>query len=100
VAKSLVVNLLDTASTLGDLSTLYPHDKVEGMTVVGGRFLVLSNDDDFGVNSTGNANPPFVTSKSVPTLPGAPADFTQLLFIDLANLPAKKAAATVTITVQ
>ena len=101
VAKSLAVDLLAEASNLGVLGTLYDHDKVEGLSLInGGRTLVLSNDDDFGINSTGNSAPPFATSKALPTLPATPADFTQFLFIDLASLPAKQAQAMVNINVQ
>ena len=101
VAKALTVDLLAEANNLGVLGTLYDHDKVEGLSLInGGRTLVLSNDDDFGVNSTGNSTPPFATSKALPNLPATPADFAQFLFIDLASLPAKQAHATVTIYVQ
>src|SRR5262249_12246567 len=82
--KTLAVDLL---SDLGDLSNLYPHDKIEGLALInGGRTLVLSNDDDFGV--VNGATPGSIAPKAIPTLPGTPADFTQLLFIDLNNLPA------------
>jgi hypothetical protein len=33
----------------------YPHDKTEGITLIGNDVLAISNDDDFGVldNGTG-----------------------------------------------
>jgi hypothetical protein len=43
VSKTVVLDLLK------DLPTIYPHDKAEGMTLVNGNTLVISNDDDFGV---------------------------------------------------
>src|SRR5262249_11488156 len=91
VSKVLSVDLLNA---LGNLAALYGHDKVEGMTLLdGGRRLVLSNDDDFGI--TNGASLGTVATKTLPTYPGNPADFTQLLFIDLTTLPAHTATATV-----
>lgn len=43
VTKTVVLDLLK------DLPSVYPHDKAEGMTLVNGNTLVISNDDDFGV---------------------------------------------------
>lgn len=45
-----------------DLLTLpggYPHDKLEGVTLVGKDLLVVSNDDDFGIIDGGSSN--FIT---------------------------------------
>jgi len=47
VTKTLVLDLLK------DLPTVYPHDKAEGITVIKGNILVISNDDDFGVVDNG-----------------------------------------------
>ncbi|MGY0037806.1 esterase-like activity of phytase family protein [Pedobacter sp. NJ-S-72] len=43
VTKTVVLDLLK------DLPAIYPHDKAEGMALVNGNTLVISNDDDFGV---------------------------------------------------
>ncbi|RAJ24550.1 esterase-like activity of phytase family protein [Pedobacter cryoconitis] len=43
VSKTVVLDLLK------DLPSIYPHDKAEGMALVNGNTLVISNDDDFGV---------------------------------------------------
>ncbi|MCZ4245367.1 esterase-like activity of phytase family protein [Pedobacter punctiformis] len=43
VSKSLVLDLLK------DLPAVYPHDKAEGLALINGNTLVISNDDDFGV---------------------------------------------------
>ncbi|KIO75676.1 hypothetical protein TH53_19540 [Pedobacter lusitanus] len=43
VSKTEVLDLLK------NLPTVYPHDKAEGMALVNGNTLVISNDDDFGV---------------------------------------------------
>src|SRR5262249_18484877 len=41
-----------------------------------------------------------VVPKLIPTLPGTPTDFTQLLFVDLQNLPAHTRSASVHVTVE
>lgn len=43
VTKTLTLDLLK------DLPTVYPHDKAEGLALINGNTLVISNDDDFGV---------------------------------------------------
>lgn len=48
-----------TKTLVYDLLTLpggYPHDKLEGVTLVGKDLLVVSNDDDFGIIDGGNSN--------------------------------------------
>lgn len=52
VTKSLVYDLLTVPGG-------YPHDKLEGVTLVGKDLLVVSNDDDFGIIDGGNSN--FIT---------------------------------------
>lgn len=47
VTKTLVLDLLK------DLPTVYPHDKAEGLALLPGNLLVISNDDDFGVVDNG-----------------------------------------------
>ena len=49
VSKTLVLDLLK------DLPAVYPHDKAEGLALLPGNILAISNDDDFGVvdNSKG-----------------------------------------------
>ncbi len=49
VTKTLAIDLLK------DLSEVYPHDKAEGLTMLKGNILVISNDDDFGVVDNGNS---------------------------------------------
>ncbi|SHF38848.1 esterase-like activity of phytase family protein [Pedobacter caeni] len=43
VSKSQVLDLLT------ELPSIYPHDKAEGLALINGNTLVISNDDDFGV---------------------------------------------------
>jgi hypothetical protein len=47
VSKTLVFDLLK------DLPSVYPHDKAEGLALLPGNILVISNDDDFGVVENG-----------------------------------------------
>jgi hypothetical protein len=47
VTKTLTLDLLK------DLPNVYPHDKAEGMSILPGNILVISNDDDFGVVDNG-----------------------------------------------
>ncbi|WP_443938729.1 esterase-like activity of phytase family protein [Pedobacter sp. MW01-1-1] len=47
VTKTQVLDLLK------DLPTVYPHDKAEGLALIGGNILAISNDDDFGVVDNG-----------------------------------------------
>ncbi|OYD44117.1 hypothetical protein CHU00_18515 [Sphingobacterium cellulitidis] len=49
VTKTLAIDLLK------DLPEVYPHDKAEGLTMLKGNILVISNDDDFGVVDNGNS---------------------------------------------
>ncbi|MGI4864653.1 MAG: esterase-like activity of phytase family protein [Janthinobacterium lividum] len=47
VTKTLVLDLLK------DISPVYPHDKAEGIALIGTNMLAISNDDDFGVLDNG-----------------------------------------------
>ncbi|MBE9462158.1 esterase-like activity of phytase family protein [Dyadobacter subterraneus] len=47
VTKTLVADLMT------DISSLYPHDKAEGMAIINSTTIAVSNDDDFGVTGTG-----------------------------------------------
>jgi hypothetical protein len=48
VKKTLVLDLL--AAT----TPVYPHDKAEGIALIGKDLLAISNDDDFGVLDNGS----------------------------------------------
>ncbi|UOQ68918.1 esterase-like activity of phytase family protein [Hymenobacter volaticus] len=47
VTKTLVLDLLT------DISPVYPHDKAEGLVLIGNNQLAIANDDDFGVLDNG-----------------------------------------------
>ncbi len=71
VTKTLVADLMN------DISTLYPHDKAEGVVVINKNLIAVCNDDDFGVVGIGN-----YTAKN---LPGASntVDKNKIYFIKL-----------------
>ncbi len=56
VTKTLVTDLLQ-------LSGGYPHDKAEGVALIGSNTLLVSNDDDFGVVDNGASG---ISSKVLP----------------------------------
>ncbi|MDR6197779.1 esterase-like activity of phytase family protein [Siphonobacter sp. SORGH_AS_0500] len=47
VTKTLVLDLL------AQINPVYPHDKAEGLALIGNSTLAISNDDDFGVIDNG-----------------------------------------------
>jgi len=47
VSKTLAADLMT------DISSLYGHDKAEGLTIIDANTIAVSNDDDFGVTGTG-----------------------------------------------
>ena len=49
VTKTEILDLLK------GLPSVYPHDKAEGLAILPGNILVISNDDDFGVVDNGNS---------------------------------------------
>lgn len=51
VTKTLVLDLLKDLP----VGYPYPHDKCEGLALLPGNILVISNDDDFGVIDNGNS---------------------------------------------
>jgi phytase-like protein len=51
VTKTLIVDLLA-------LPHRYPHDKPEGLALLGDRTIAVANDDDYGITSAGGALAP------------------------------------------
>ena len=72
VSKTLTLDLLK------DLPAGYPHDKAEGLALLPGNILVISNDDDFGVVDNGSSG---FAAKVLPAT-GA-VDHNRLYFIKL-----------------
>ena len=72
VTKTLAVDLLK------DLPTVYPHDKAEGMALLPGNILAISNDDDFGVVDNGSNT---FTAKTLPAT--GTVDRNRIYFVKL-----------------
>lgn len=72
VTKTLAVDLLK------DLPAGYPHDKAEGLALLPGNILVISNDDDFGVVDNGSSG---FAAKILPAT--GSVDHNRLYFIKL-----------------
>lgn len=72
VTKTLVLDLLK------DLPSVYPHDKAEGLALLPGNILVISNDDDFGVVDNGSSG---FAAKVLPLTKSV--DHNRLYFIKL-----------------
>ena len=71
VRKSLVYDLLTHPSG-------YPHDKAEGLALIGGNTIVVTNDDDFGIV------PGRVSRIAPKLLPSGARDRLDVYFIKLA----------------
>ena len=74
VSKTLVFDLLK------DLTPVYPHDKVEGIALIGTNRLAISNDDDFGVLDNGQNG---FTTKILPAT--GKVDLNRIYFITLST---------------
>ncbi|GAB3891759.1 esterase-like activity of phytase family protein [Larkinella knui] len=72
VTKTLVFDLLT------NLSPVYPHDKAEGIALLGPNQLAISNDDDFGVVDNGQNG---FTTKILPAT--GKADLNRIYFVTL-----------------
>ena len=96
--KSLGLDLGALLTRLDPTGGFFGHDKIEGVaTADGGRTIVVSNDNDFGVDGVVNDTPPFRLHAK--TLPNGAQDDGEYLAIDTAKLPAATRTATVTIRV-
>jgi len=72
VTKTLILDLLT------QISPVYPHDKAEGIALIGNNRLAISNDDDFGVVDNGQNG---FTSKILPTT--GTVDRNRIYFVTL-----------------
>lgn len=72
VAKTLVFDLLT------EISPVYPHDKAEGIALIGRNRLAISNDDDFGVVDNGQNG---FTTKILPAT--GKVDLNRVYFVTL-----------------
>lgn len=74
VTKTLVFDLLQ------QISPVYPHDKAEGIALIGNNRLAISNDDDFGVLDNGQNG---FTTKILPATGNV--DLNRIYFITLST---------------
>jgi hypothetical protein len=72
VTKTLVFDLL------AQISPVYPHDKAEGLVLIGTNKLAISNDDDFGVVDNGSNG---FTAKILPAT--GKVDVNRIYFVTL-----------------
>ncbi len=72
VTKTLVFDLLT------GISPVYPHDKAEGVSLIGTNRLAISNDDDFGVVDNGQNG---FTAKILPAT--GKVDLNRIYFVTL-----------------
>jgi hypothetical protein len=101
VAKSPFLDVTGLLTTLDPAARFFSHDKIEGVaTLDHGRYVVLSNDSDFGIDGLGqNTTTPFTLhAKTSPTT--GRQDDGEFLTIDTTKLPAATGTATVTLTVR
>lgn len=99
VSKTLHLDLGALVTSLDPSGGFFGHDKVEGVaTVDGGRTVVISNDNDFGIDGVTNAAPPYALH--VKTLPDGRQDDGEYLAVDTTRLPAATSTATVSIDVR
>ena len=101
VAKTPFLDLTALLTGLDPAAKFFSHDKIEGVAQFGGgRFVVLSNDSDFGIDGlTQSATAPFTLHAKLSPTTGAQDD-GEFLTVDMAKLPAATSTATVTITVR
>ncbi|WP_420148989.1 esterase-like activity of phytase family protein [Spirosoma sp.] len=72
VTKTLVFDLLT------NISPVYPHDKAEGIAILGSNRLAIANDDDFGVVDNGQNG---FTAKILPST--GKVDLNRIYFVTL-----------------
>jgi hypothetical protein len=100
VTRTPFLDVTGLLTTLDPAARFFSHDKIEGVAVRdGGRYVVLSNDSDFGINGLepGTATPYTLHAKVSPTT--GEQDDGEFLTVDTSRLPAATSTATVTITV-
>ena len=99
VSKALDVDLGGLLTGLDPTGGFFGHDKIEGVaTADHGRTIVVSNDNDFGIDGVTNTAPPF--QLHVKTTPSGAQDDGEYLAIDTRKLPAQTKTVTVTVVVR
>lgn len=97
-AEHLFLDVSGLVTRLDPSGGFFGHDKVEGVaTTDGGRTVVVSNDNDFGIDGVANDAPPFALHAKL--LPNGQQDDGEYLAIDTSKVNDATSTATVTITV-
>ncbi|HEX3588370.1 MAG TPA: esterase-like activity of phytase family protein, partial [Pseudonocardiaceae bacterium] len=97
--ESLFLDVSGLVTGLDPTGGFFGHDKVEGVaTTDGGRTVVVSNDNDFGIDGVANDAPPFQLHPKI--LPNGQQDDGEYLAIDTTRVHDATSTATVTITVR
>jgi hypothetical protein len=100
VAKAPYLDVSNLLTALDPAGRFFAHDKIEGLVPLhGGRYVVLSNDSDFGIDGLTSATAPFTLRAKVSPATGV-QDGGEFLVVDTRRLPASTSTATVTITVE
>jgi hypothetical protein len=99
VSSSLFLNIDQLLGSLDPQFRFFSHDKVEGVAALdGGKTIVISNDNDFGIAGVTNTAPPWQLQPKISPATGQQDD-GEYLVIDMTKLPAGTSTATVTINV-
>ncbi|OJV89505.1 MAG: hypothetical protein BGO39_36680 [Chloroflexi bacterium 54-19] len=97
--KSLYLDIVGLLDSIDSTGAFFSHDKIEGVAVLdGGNKLVLSNDNDFGIDGLANSTTPYQLHAKVSPVTGQQDD-GEYLMVDLTKLPATVSSAKVTINV-
>ncbi|GAA3542638.1 hypothetical protein GCM10022222_27900 [Amycolatopsis ultiminotia] len=98
-SKKLYLDIGALVTKLDPSGGFFGHDKVEGVaTTDGGRTLLISNDNDFGIDGVANSAPPYTLHAK--SLPNGQQDDGEYLNVDTTKLPARTSTATVTFDVR
>src|SRR5262245_40530139 len=88
VSSELFLDIAGLVTAIDPTGGFFGHDKVEGVSVLdGGKQVILSNDNDFGISGLTNAAPPFQLKAKI--LPNGQQDDGELLAVDMSNVPAQ-----------
>ncbi|MPY47606.1 esterase-like activity of phytase family protein [Streptomyces acidicola] len=99
VTKTTYLDLGALVTGLDPAGGFFGHDKIEGVaTTDGGRTVVISNDNDFGIDGVTNDTAPYTLHRK--TLPDGRQDDGAFLAVDTTRLPAATSTAKVTIQVR
>jgi hypothetical protein len=100
-SSALDLDVSALVSTLDPTGGFFGHDKVEGVaTTDGGKTLVISNDNDFGIDAISDSTPTPPFQLHAKTLPNGQQDDGEYLAVDVARAKDAPTSTTVTILVK